>query len=125
MIKLMRWYLLCLMLIAGCSIASECAKVFIITFDAELYVPESESTIEAKAFDIAYIDPIYFEQLISKLSEERGSLGYDKNNTRAVVKYKDQVFYIDRFGVLRGGSSYGKIDSHDFEARLAKDCVSQ
>ena len=106
----------------GEAIAKECGEVFIITFDAELYAPENESTIEKRAFSRLYISKNNFEKIVSgSLGSNDGSL-YDKHNTRALIKYKGGDYYVDRFGFVRRGERFGFLNTKVFESSLTESC---
>lgn len=100
--------------------ADECGKVWITTFDAELYSPENESSIEKKAFDIKYIRPAYLLEISKGMVNN--SKGYDPNNTRVLIKFNDKKLFIDRKGVMRQGAEFKKIDSSAFESNLTDLC---
>lgn len=107
---------------AGNSLASACSDVFFVTFDAELYIPKTEETIESTAFEHLYIKSKDFEGVISNASQKSFSGEYEPDNTRALVKHRGQNYFIDRDGVVRHSNKYVKIDSRAFEKILTKDC---
>ncbi|WP_338523647.1 hypothetical protein NUH87_28645 [Pseudomonas batumici] len=107
---------------AGEVLAKECGEVLIITFDAELYAPESESTIEKRAFSKLYISKSDFEKNVdSSFGSGDGSL-YDGHNTRALIKYKGEDYYVDRFGFVRGKERFGFLNTKVFESSLTESC---
>lgn len=106
----------------GEAIAKECGEVLIITFDAELYAPESESTIEKRAFSKLYISRDNFEKIVSSgVGSNDGSL-YNKHNTRALIKYKGEDYYVDRFGFVRTKERFGFLNTKVFENSLTENC---
>lgn len=106
----------------GKAIAKECGEALIITFDAELYAPESERTIEKRAFSRLYISKDNFEKIVSSgLGSSDDSL-YNKHNTRALIKYKGEDYYIDRFGFVRIKDRFGFLNTKVFESSLTENC---
>ncbi len=95
----------------------------LITFDGELYRPESEASIRDKAFEIKYAPEGEFLPLLRKGNAAAHS--YDPRNTRALVEYKGQVYFIDRFGNVRHDKAFSTIDAHAFEHRLVSACTDR
>ncbi|MFW0753447.1 hypothetical protein ACN1C3_01685 [Pseudomonas sp. H11T01] len=91
-------------------IAEECGNIAYIPFDAELYAPESESSILERAFYKKQINKKLLESALTKIWTTDSNLGYDKKNTRALIQFSDETYYIDRYGVIRNGEKYSTID---------------
>ncbi|WPO98303.1 hypothetical protein SFA35_16825 [Pseudomonas sp. HR96] len=119
----MKWLSLVLLLMfMSQASAGECGKVWIITFDAELYSPESEASMKAKAFEVRYMSAADLQAISSGMS---GSVhGYDPENTRVLVEFDGQRYFIDRFGIMRRGKAFKAIDRKAFEAALTRVCQS-
>lgn len=61
---------------------AECAKVYWIPFDVELYAPETESSIEARAFETGDIPISAAESLSPQLFPSNEAQDYNPRNTR-------------------------------------------
>lgn len=106
------------------SFASECDEVSIITFDAELYAPENESTIEARAFEKKFIGSGFVEELVSAPLGEK-DLNYRPADTRVAINHFGRKIFIDRYGVVRDGEHFFKIDPRPFERSLMAQCMNK
>ena len=107
---------------ASTALASDCAEVFFVTFDAELYTPKTEETIEATAFEHLYIPSEYLESITGPASRKASLEEYEPGNTRAFIKHGGRSYFIDRDGILRAEDKFFKIDSYTFEKSLLKSC---
>jgi hypothetical protein len=104
------------------SFSSACDDVYLITFDAELYAPESEATIESKAFEKKLVSSSLVDKLANS-SEVAERSSYREGNTRAMISHDGRKIYIDRYGVVRDGTTYFKIDPRKFERNLSAQCI--
>ncbi len=107
---------------ASYSFADSCAEVFFVSFGIELYMPKTEETIEATAFDHLYVKSEYLERIAVGRSHDGAQEKYEPNNTRALVKRNGQEYFIDRDGVMRHASQFYQLDPQEFEGMLAKEC---
>lgn len=101
---------------------AECAKAYWIPFDAELYAPETESSIEARAFKKTEISLAAAESLIPQPLYSHEPPGYRPGNIRALIRLPGKEIYIDRFGWIRQDSIYGKAEISYIEEKLATPC---
>lgn len=100
------------------AVAEECGNIAYIPFDAELYTPESESSILERAFYKKQINKKLLESALTKTWTTDSNLGYDKKNTRALIQFLDEIYYIDRYGVIRNGEKYSTIEILKIEEDL-------
>lgn len=101
---------------------ANCYEVPIISFDTELYVPESEETIVSRAQQVMYANPSIYNNVIWSAYKKNGGINYNSGNVRAAINGDKGLVYIDRFGKVRVGDKYGEIDAHAFEKKLALKC---
>lgn len=99
-----------------------CINSYWIPFDAELYAPESELTIEARAFEKGSIPKSVAISLAPENFPTTEVQAYNPKNVRAVVLTSGAEIYIDRFGWVRQGSAYGKADMAEIEEKLSRSC---
>ena len=123
MFKLVPAILSMAIIIATPAIAhAECVKTYWIPFDAELYAPESETSIKARAFEKNYIPESIANSLNPKNHPTRQTQNYNPRNVRAVIFIAGSEIYIDRFGWIRQGSIYGKTDVLEINKKLSTPC---
>lgn len=104
---------------------AECAEAYWIPFDAELYAPESESSIEARAFEKRAISVSAAESLSPQLFPSHETPDYKPGNTRALIRLPGKEIYIDRFGWIRQGNTYGKASAPEIEEKLSTPCADK
>lgn len=104
---------------------AECAKVYWIPFDIELYAPETESSIEVRAFEKGDIPISAAESLIPQLFPSHEAQDYNPGNTRALIRLPGKEIYIDRFGWIRQGNTYGKANFLEIEEKLTTPCIEK
>lgn len=61
-----------------------------------------------------------FNKIFIVKPNETDSMQYNKLNVRAKIIFKEEVYYIDRNGVVRGPNGYGKIDKKEFSKYLVQ-----
>ncbi len=115
-------FLLALLALCPAAANAECVAVLWIPFDAELYSPESEATIEERAFERTSIPLAMAKRLSPADASSSAVREYDPHNTRALIKVRDKPFFIDRFGWTRQGEHYGKIAISQIEDALSSSC---
>lgn len=103
-------------------VKAECAEAYWIPFDAELYAPENESSIEARAFKKQAIPVSTAESLDPQLFPSHEASDYNPGNTRVLIRLPDKEIYIDRFGWVRQGKIYGKVNALEIEEKLSTPC---
>lgn len=106
----------------GSVSADICASIYYIPFDAELYMPESEASIENRAF---YTQGIDARRFINMLTHKKPSTEYDKKNVRVKIKYRAETYYIDRYGVVRHGQSFSYFNTERLDGLLSKKCSAK
>jgi hypothetical protein len=104
------------------AIAEECGNIAYIPFDAELYTPESEFSILKRAFYKKQINKKLLESALTKIWTTDSNLGHDKKNTRALIQFSDETYYIDRYGVIRNREKYSTIEISKIEEALTSTC---
>lgn len=104
------------------SASAQCTKVPMISFDIELYMPESEATIESRAQQVRYAPTELVNIVFWAAYKQRYQAEYQANNVRATLRRDDQIIYIDRFGWIRSGEKYGKVDAKAFANKLLNHC---
>ncbi|WP_165666542.1 hypothetical protein [Metapseudomonas otitidis] len=104
---------------------AECAEAYWIPFDVELYAPENESSIEARAFERQAISVSAAESLSPQLFPSQEAPDYKPGNTRVLIRLPGKEIYIDRFGWIRQGNIYGKANAPEIEEKLSTPCVDK
>lgn len=102
-----------------------CAEAYWIPFDVELYAPETESSIEGRAFEKRAISISAAEALSPQLFSSHETPDYKPGNTRALIRLPGKEIYIDRFGWIRQGNTYGKATAPEVEEKLSTPCVDK
>lgn len=103
-------------------VRADCARAYWIPFDAELYVPESEATIEMRAFEKRLIPLSVVESLSPQYFSTEQMQAYDPGNVRVFIRGLEKDIYIDRFGWIRQGENYGKASAVEIENKLSISC---
>jgi hypothetical protein len=104
--------------------SAKCDEVPIISFDIELYAPESEATLASRAQHVLYAPSLLSNEVYWAAYKPLAETEYDSRNVRAIIKRDGGNIYIDRFGWVRSGNKYGKIDGWAFEKRLVSKCAA-
>lgn len=104
---------------------AECVESYWIPFDAELYTPESEASIKSRAFEKNSMPRLAAESLSPKNFPTDQAQSYNPQNVRAVILLHGAEIYIDRFGWVRQGSTYGKVNVLEIEKQLSTPCFDK
>lgn len=115
-------FIVCSVVIGWCGNASACATIYYIPFDVELYMPESEVSIEGRAFYTQHIDAGRF---INKLVDKDLSKSYDDKNIRAKIEDEGRIYYIDRYGLVKYGEKFSYFDPALLDDMLATACTTK
>jgi|GEM_PF-6111240 len=115
-------FLLALLVLFPAAANAECVTVLWIPFDAELYSPERETTIEERAFKRVSIPQAMANMLSPGNASLNGDHDYDPSNTRAVVRVRNEPIFIDRYGRTRQGERYGKLSIDQIGEALSSSC---
>lgn len=101
--------------------AKECIKVSYIPFDRELYAPEDEKTIAARAQKHGFIAITEISRLFD--SKQAIESDYEPNNTRVEMSYSGHPVFIDRDGVMRYKDKYYFVLVDKFVSMISVSCM--
>lgn len=101
---------------------ANCLNAAWIPFDAELYMPESESSIDTRAFEKQQLPFSVAASLAPQHFGVQQQHRYDPQNVRAFIDLPGHAIYIDRFGWIRQGNVYAKASYAQIEEKLSITC---